>query len=400
MKNIVIISNFPDVLNGKVDMRFTFLAKELARRGNNVELIISDYDHEVKDVRKRDDYSAYEFKITALHELAYTKNLSIKRLYAHYKWGKTVGKYLRGMKNVPDVVYVAIPSLTVAREAAKYCNEHERCRLFIDIQDLWPEAFEMVVKNGLLRKFFLPFRWYVNYAYSQADFVVGVSDSYQQRGLSVNKRTQKGLTAYIGNDGEVFDMAKNKYAIERNDNEIWLAYIGTLGHSYDIPCAVDAIAKLEADQRIDNIRFVVMGRGPLKDVFEQYAKDKNINAVFTGALPYPEMVGRLCSCDICINPIVSGSAASIINKVGDYALSGLPVINTQENLEYRGLVEEYQCGVNCECGNAEQVADAIERLAKDKDLRERLGANARKLGVERFDRRTSYLKIIEAIEKI
>ena len=38
-------------------------------------------------------------------------------------------------KNVPDVVYVAIPSLTVAREAAKYCNEHERCRLFIDIQD-------------------------------------------------------------------------------------------------------------------------------------------------------------------------------------------------------------------------------------------------------------------------
>ena len=78
MKNIVIISNFPDLLNGKQDMRFTILAKELTKRGNNVELIISDYDHEVKDVRKRDDYSVYDFKITPIHEPIYKKNLAVK----------------------------------------------------------------------------------------------------------------------------------------------------------------------------------------------------------------------------------------------------------------------------------------------------------------------------------
>ena len=81
-----------------------------------------------------------------------------------------------------------------------------------------------------------------------------------------------------------------------------------------------------------------MGNGPLQEVFEAYGKEKEVNCDFTGRLSYGEMVGKLCSCDIAVNPIRAGSAGSIINKVGDYAASGLPVINTQESVEYRKLV--------------------------------------------------------------
>ena len=97
---------------------------------------------------------------------------------------------------------------------------------------------------------------------------------------------------------------------------------------------------------------------------------------------------------------MKGSAASIINKVGDYALSGLPVINTQESPEYRALIEKYQCGINCECGNAKQVADAIVKLASDKELRLRMSEGSRKLAKEKFDRRNTYLRIIEAVENL
>lgn len=58
------------------------------------------------------------------------------------------------------------------------------------------------------------------------------------------------------------------------------------------------------------------------------------------------MVGLLCSCDIAVNPIKKGSAGSIINKVGDYAAAGIPVVNTQENLEYKNILEEYNAGIN------------------------------------------------------
>lgn len=143
-----------------------------------------------------------------------------------------------------------------------------------------------------------------------------------------------------------------------------------------------------------------MGRGPLLDSFKAYAEQAGICNEFTGALPYQEMVGMMCSCDVVMNCIKPGAAQSVTNKVGDYALSGLPVINTQENQEYRHLVDEYQCGINCECGNSIEVANAIEKLVMDADLREAMGQRARKLGVEKFDRRVTYLQIVNALEKL
>ena len=171
--------------------------------------------------------------------------------------------------------------------------------------------------------------------------------------------------------------------------------------SYDIPCVIDAMALVKANKQLkQQIRFVIIGDGPLRPRFEQYSKEKQINCTFLGRRPYIEMASLLCSCDICVNPIVKGSAASIINKVGDYALSGLPVINTQESQEYRALIDEYQCGINCECGNANQVADAIIKLASNPDLRNQMGVGSLRLAEEKFDRRSTYLNIIEAIESL
>lgn len=108
----------------------------------------------------------------------------------------------------------------------------------------------------------------------------------------------------------------------------------------------------------------------------------------------------MCSCDAVVNCIVADAAQSITNKVGDYALSGLPVISTQECQEYRDLVEKYNCGINCRVGNADDVANAIELLMNDKNLCKIMGLNARRLGEERFDRRQSYQNIINLLHSL
>ena len=115
-------------------------------------------------------------------------------------------------------------------------------------------------------------------------------------------------------------------------------------------------------------------------------------------LSYDKMVKKLCNCDIAINPISKGAAQSIINKVGDYAMAGLPVISTQECKEYRDLVENYNIGFNCENNNAQDVANKIEILYNDENLRKIMGQNNRKLAEEKFDRGVSYNKIITLIE--
>lgn len=395
-----IIANFPSRLDGTQDMRFSYLAHLLHTKGHNVELITTNFDHGEKAPRTKDNNDFYPYKITNLPEPAYKKNISIKRLYAHYTWGKEVGRYLDSLSDVPDMLYVAIPSLTVARKAARYCKKHPSCKFAIDIQDLWPEAFQMVFPT-FLKYLFAPLTWYINYAYKNADLVMAVSDTYKERGLSVNVKNANGLAVYLGNDGAKFERGRQLYMIKRPQNEFWIAYVGTMGHSYDIKCVIDAIKLVNERSNIGKVvKFVAMGKGPLIEEFKNYAANSKIYYEFTGSLAYEQMVGLMCSCNLVVNCIVKGSAASIINKVGDYALSGLPVINTQESPEYRQLVDEFNCGINCECGNSVKVADAIEKLANDAHLCEELGKNARKLGVERFDRRTSYKAIVDLIESV
>jgi glycosyltransferase involved in cell wall biosynthesis len=251
--------------------------------------------------------------------------------------------------------------------------------------------------SPIKRAMLYPLKVYADAIYKRADKIVAVSDTYLQRGLQANKKA-KGLAVYLGNNGGVFEKYSSNGAVQRDDNELRLAYIGTLGYSYDIPCVIDAIAIVNKRHSISQpIKLVVMGNGPLKARFEEYATQKGIDALFTGTLPYSELVSRMCMCDIALNPIVKGSAGSIINKVGDYALAGLPVINTQECDEYRKAVSDRQCGINCSVGNADEVADAIELLALNPEMRKQMGAANRLFGKECFDRRHTYQAIVDMI---
>lgn len=396
MAKILIIANFCNDEN--CSGRFTYLAKNLSSKGHSVEVVTSDFNHPLK-MPKNLSKNDYPFKMTYMHEPGYPDNISLKRLYSHYIWGRNVRSYLNQSNNDWDIIYCAVPSLTATRLAGSYARKHN-IKFITDVQDLWPEAFELAIRNKRISKLiFAPFHFYANLGYKKANKVVGVSDTYRERGLKPCKKETDGLTVYLGNDGATFDMAKEEFKIERTDNEFWIAYIGTLGYSYDLKCVIDAIAAIDEKTLSKRLHFMVMGDGPKRKEFERYVQEKGIAATFTGSLPYPKMVGRLCSCDVVANPIVKGAAQSITNKVGDYALAGLPIINTQECKEYRDLIDLYNCGINCEVGNSKQVADAIVKLANDHELCKQLGENSRRLGTERFDRRQSYKQIINFIEK-
>ena len=136
------------------------------------------------------------------------------------------------------------------------------------------------------------------------------------------------------------------------------------------------------------------------DSFVERAKDKDVECEFLGRLPYSEMVKYITNCDVAVNPIVETSSASIINKVGDYAAAGLPVINTQPDKEYRKILEEYQAGFNCKNGDVQDIAEKIEVLYKDKELREKMGENNKRLAEEKFDRNKTYPQIIKLINSL
>lgn len=394
MKDIVIIANFCRDFSENDNGRFMYLCKELSKE-HYVEIITSDFSHLSKK-HKSALKVKWPFKITFLHEPGYKKNISVQRFLSHNSWGKTVGKYLEKRKK-PDVVYCAIPSLTAALKSSAYCQKNN-IKFIIDIQDLWPEAFQMVFNIPVIKDIiFMPFKSVANKIYSRADEICAVSETYVERALKVNKKVFKGHTVFLGTKLETYDEGASKKAyIQKNGDELWLGYCGSLAASYDLTCVIDALGTLKAE-KAHVPKFIVMGDGARKSEFELYAKKKGIDVLFTGRLKYDEMCAVLNECDIVVNPIKHGSAASIINKHGDYAASGLPVVNSQDSVEYRNLIDKYNMGLNCENGNAVDMARKIAYLVNSPKVRKTMGDNARRCAEEKFDRKNSYKELIDCI---
>ncbi len=397
MKKILIIAHFMDSPTERTNNRFNYITNLLSKKDDvELEVITSNFSHRLKKKRNIIQCQTKDYKFTMIEEPAYSKNVSIKRFYSHFVMGINLKKYLKNRQQIPDTIYCAVPSLDVAKVAASYAKKNN-IKFIIDIQDLWPEAFKMVFNIPIISNIiFHPMQKLATYIYKTADDIIAVSNTYLKRAMKVNSNCKNGISVFLGTELEYFDkyakVDKEKYL----DNIIRIVYIGTLGHSYDITCIIDAMRILK-DKNINNIKFIIIGDGPLKNKFEIYAKNKDIDVEFTGMLEYENMIKEIINCDIAVNPIKHNASQSIINKVGDYAMAGLPVINTQECEEYRNLIEKYKIGINCENGNAVDVAQKIEILSKNKELREKMGNNNRKLAEEKFDRKNTYKEIIKKI---
>lgn len=397
MKDVLIISHYIEVPGEVGNSRFSYIANNLDINKVTVEVITTTFSHILKKQRITNEEKS-NYTITKLYEPGYNNNVSLKRFYSHYIFGKNLKKYLKS-RVTPDLIYCAIPSLNAGIVAAKFAKKNN-IRFIIDIQDLWPEAFKMIFNVPLISNLiYYPMRKQADYIYKSSSVIFAVSKTYAE---AVNKRNmifKPTFEVFLGTDLSNFDYFANLNKVKNKPtDEIWLAYIGTLGHSYDIECVIDA---LEIINKTTNfiVKFIVMGDGPLKLKFMEYSNKKNIDTLYTGRLEYNEMVGILTSCDISVNPIKRGSAGSIINKVGDYAAASLPVLNTQESVEYRELVNQYQIGINCINGDSVDLAKNMLILIKNKAFREQLGKNNRVFAQEKFDRKTTYKRILQTIEE-
>lgn len=398
IKEILLIAHFCNDFNEKGNNRFNYLSDLFANNGFDVELVTSNFSHNKKTKRGKKILGNINYKVTFIEEPSYKKNVSLKRFYSHYIMARNLKEYLKSRKK-PELIYCSVPSLDVAKVIAKYAKEN-KVKLIIDIQDLWPEAFRMIFNVPVISSVvFYPMKRKADYIYKSADEIVAVSKTYLSRALDVNNKVTDGKVVFLGTELGKFDEAftNNKYQ-NKPEGEFWIAYVGTLGHSYDIISVIEALEILKI-KGFANLKFIVMGDGPLKEKFESYADKKNVNVVFTGRLPYNEMVGMLGVCDIAINPISKGAAQSIINKHGDYAAAGLPVVNTQESIEYRNLVDEYQMGLNCNNNDPKDLAEKIQILIEDSDLKAKMGKNSRRLAEEKFDRERTYDYIYKMIMK-
>ena len=401
-KKIAIVAPYVILSDEKGYNRFRYICELLVENGVDVELFTSSFSHWEKQQRDiyKPEYQSQPYRLVFLDEPGYRKNIDFRRIISHSIFAGNLKRSLAGRSDI-DLIYCAVPTQNAAIVAGKYAKSRG-IPFIIDVQDLWPEAMKLVFNVPVISDIlFLPLKISSETAYSMADAIVAVSDTYLNRAARSHQNSKSNLTVYIGTDLDCFDKGvKDNFAkVNKSKDEFWVTYIGTLGASYDIKTLISAVSILH-NKGLTNIRPMIVGDGPLRYDFERFAREAGVDAVFTGMLAYDLMAAYLKKSDIVANAIRKNAPQSITNKIGDFLASGLPVVNGSNNEEFREMVEKYKIGYNYVPEKAESMAEAIEKMYHNVHHRKIMGKNARALAEKKFNRKITYEEIINLIKKI
>lgn len=403
MSRIAVITMGVCLNDEKGYTRFRYISEFLTDAGYDVDLITTTFQHWEKEQRnmakiKKEDY---KFHLKFIFEPGYKKNIDLKRIHSHHVAAKNLRTLLEREGDY-DLIYAEIPPNDVALAAAEYAKE-KGIPFVVDVNDLWPEAMRMVVDVPVVSDvLFYPLLRDAEKVYSLASGVIGTSDEYRDRPFKKQERKIPRQTVYVGNELSVFDKGaeENESKVYKGKDEYWVSYAGTIGTSYDIRTMVLAAEELAKRGRM-NIRFKILGGGPMKDELEELANTRQIfNVEFVGYAEYGKMAAYLKKSDILVNSFVKKAPQSIVTKIGDYLAAGKPMINTCMSPEFRAKVEADGFGINIMPEDVNILADAIEDLCDNEEKRREMGEKARKTAEAEFDRPESYRKIEDMIRQL
>lgn len=383
--------------------RFRYLCEFLVKKGYEVDLITTTFQHWEKKQRDLEsvDQKSYPFGIKFIYEPGYRKNIDLRRVRSHKIAAENLRKLLEKEGDY-DLIYAEIPPNDVALAAAEYAHRN-KIPFVADVNDLWPEAMRMVFDIPIVSDLlFYPLKRDAEKVYSLTSGVIGTSDEYRDRPFLNQKRDVLKETVYVGNEISVFDREAERHAdeVQKEDGTFWVTYAGTIGTSYDIRTVVLAAEEL-MKQGKTKIRFQILGDGPTREMLENLAKERKIqNVKFTGYVPYEQMAAYLVKSDVLINSFVRKAPQSIVTKIGDYLAAGKPMINTCMSPEFRKKVEQDGFGINIEPEDVRELVNAVEWMYENEAERNDMGNRARKIAEEQFDRPVSYGKIEAMISSL
>jgi len=165
------------------------------------------------------------------------------------------------------------------------------------------------------------------------------------------------------------------------EHETLAGFVGTFGPWHGVLTLAEAITLLPDDS---GVRFMLVGAGRLRDEVERIIRHagKEQQVVFAGHVDHERVPVLLDACDILLSPHVPLEDGSEFfgspTKLFEYMAMGKGIIASRLGQIADVLVHE-ETALLVEPGNARQLSEAILRLKRARGLRERMGAEARRI---------------------
>ncbi|MFY9510929.1 MAG: glycosyltransferase family 4 protein [Rubrivivax sp.] len=387
------------------DYRSYMLALALHARGHQVRWFLSDFVHRSKTYRQAGSHSMKPgLEVTALHASAYSSNISLDRIRYERSFGRSFAQASAELPK-PDVVVLADPSLFYSAPVLRYCRS-SGCKLVLDVIDLWPELFAVVLPKPLRRlqgAIFAPLYNRRRRLAAAADGVVAVTGDYLDTVCPATSHPAKPRqVAYWGVDLADFRNASSPAGLGRrmhgvrDDAALVVAYAGTLGDAYDMSLLEQAVEHVAASGK--PVRFVVAGDGPKRERFEALAARLPGTLRFLGPVDARDLAAVYADCDVGLMSYVTGSTVSMPIKFYDYLAAGLAILNSLGR-EAGQFVERTEIGLNYVPQDLSSLMQGLEQLASQPAMLALCKANALQLA-EEFDSRRQHDRFAAFVESV
>ncbi|MCK4491014.1 MAG: glycosyltransferase family 4 protein [Candidatus Altiarchaeales archaeon] len=194
------------------------------------------------------------------------------------------------------------------------------------------------------------------------------------------------------NDPRVIQEIKGKLKISKEERIV--GFVGTLAPWQGLEYLIEAAPLILKE--IPEVRFILVGDGPMKDDLEGKIRglDLEANFIFTGTVPYREVPGYINASDVCVvpkKPLKSGYSPL---KLYEYMACGKPVIASR--ISGFEILEQNNAGILVEPENPRDLAKAIIKLLEDDMLGDEMGRNGREYVVETH----SWESVARKVEKV
>jgi glycosyltransferase involved in cell wall biosynthesis len=228
-----------------------------------------------------------------------------------------------------------------------------------------------------------------------------VSEVERRNLLQANVPGDKIIVNPNGVDTEFFGPGAGGDEVRRGlgigKDETVAGFVGTFGPWHGVLTLAEAIASMP-DQPA--VRFLLIGAGRFRDEVEEIIRraGKQQQVIFAGHVDHRRVPALLDACDILLSPHVPLEDGSEFfgspTKLFEYMAMGKGIVASRL-AQIGDVLADDQTALLVEPAKVDELIGAIVRLTKSPELRQRLGAAARRAAVQRHTWKQNAQRVID-----
>lgn len=363
-----------------------FLARQQAKQGHDVTVIASDVPYPIPGLhdRYRQDGFTDEQSTHRPGKIQYD-GMTIYRLHSlfHYQDFILVGGVEKLLLEIrPDIIFGHEPRTMVPIISARLKKKLD-CIYILDSHDFFHKVQNHAWWQRVLRytEYFWWRRWFVDYAYRQADLIIPVADDCRNFMMKTHHITADRIrqlplgleTDYFHYDEQTRISHRQKLGLAETD--IVLLFAGYMFRRKALESLIDAVAKLKDLP----LKLVFAGDGPADYITELKAQVEKLGVqqkvIFAGVGGRPQMIAHYCAADIGVWP---GNNSLVVMEA---MACRLPVIMADMQLAH---LVKHGNGRLVPYGDTSALEAAIAELAKNPSLRKEMGLAGERSVLEQY----------------